>query len=120
MITWTVRALSAADIPVLTPEAASTASQKAVPNCEVVALRHHGQIQTVARLGVERQADEATPMNSHERNGLGRGELGGQSEITFVFSIFVIDDDNHLTLTDGFDGLRDSGEWHRVSYLIIE
>src|SRR5712675_2241577 len=43
------------------------------------------------------QADQSAPIPGHEVDGLGSDFLRGQSQITFVFTIFVVDDNDHAS-----------------------
>ena len=75
-----------------------------------VAWRHGSEIQRVAALLGEREADQAAAVCGHEIDGFGRDFFGGHGEIAFVFAVFVVDDDDHAALANFFDGFLDCGE----------
>jgi hypothetical protein len=41
----------------------------------------------------------------HKGYGFGRGALGCHREVTFVFPVFIVDYDNHLSLAYGLDSI---------------
>ncbi len=59
MSTWTVRARSAAEMPVVTPARASTDTVNGVPKCELLASTIIGMPSCVDALGGHRHADQA-------------------------------------------------------------
>ena len=65
-----------------------------------VFLRHHRQAEVFDHLFFHRQADEAAGVFNHEVDGFGGDELCGHQQITFVFAVFRVGDDDHLA---GFD-----------------
>ena len=97
-------------MPVVVPRRASMDSQKGVPKAERVALRHGDEIQRVATLLGEREADEAAAFAGHEIDSFGRDFFRRHGEIAFVFAVFVINDDDHAALANFFDGFLDCGE----------
>ena len=60
-----------------------------------VARRHHRQVQLVATLFRQGQADQATRMRDHEIDGFRRHEIGGKHQIAFIFPVFFIDQYHH-------------------------
>lgn len=55
------------------------------------------------------QADDATAL-ADEHGHLGRGQaLGGEDEVAFVFTIFVIGDKHSPALAQGFESALDPG-----------
>jgi hypothetical protein len=66
-----VRARSCAEIPVETPSRASIDTVKAVPERRLVVVRHRTQLELVAALGCQAEADEPTAVGGHERDRLG-------------------------------------------------
>ena len=86
-------ARSEALIPVVTPSLASIASVKAVPWTEVLIGGHQREIQFVATLFGEREADQPTAELGHEVDGVGRNLLGGHGQVAFVFAVFVVDEE---------------------------
>ncbi len=105
-----VCARSAALMPVVTPWRASTVTVNAVPRRRRVPLRHHRQIEPLAALVGEAEADQAAAVRRHEVDGLRRHELGGHAEIALVLAVFVVDEDDHLAVPDVLDGLLDRRE----------
>jgi len=77
-----------------------------------VGSRHGRQVEGVTLIRAESEADEASPMDSHEVNGFGCDVFGGESEIAFVLAIFVVDDDKHAAGSEIDERLRDGGEGH--------
>ena len=61
-------------------------------------------------LGGRGDADETTTVLGHEIHGCGRDELSGHNEVAFVFTIRVINDDDHFAGLnvgdDGFNGIE--------------
>ena len=74
--------------------------------------RHQRQMQGVATLRRQRQADQAAPMHGHEVDRLGRDELGGQGQVALVFAVFVVHHHQHAAGADFLDGLGNGGKWH--------
>src|SRR4051794_19587015 len=72
--------------------------------------RHQVEPELVAALRLERQADQPAPLLGHEIDGLGRGELGGESEVALVLAILRVADDDHLSGADVLDGVFDRAE----------
>ena len=72
--------------------------------------RHEREVELVAALFGERQADQAAAVLGHEVDGFGGDFFGGHGEVAFVFAVFVVDEDDHAALADFFDGFFDGGE----------
>jgi hypothetical protein len=75
-----------------------------------VVLRHGAEAESVGTFFGESEADEAAAVFGHEVDGFGRGELGGEGEVAFVFAVFVVDDDDHAAGLEVGDGGGDGGE----------
>ena len=60
-----------------------------------VAADHGRQLQQLAALAGERQANQATAKARHEIDGLGRDVVGGQHQIALVFTVFFVNQDDH-------------------------
>ena len=112
MATWMVWARSAAEMPVVTPSAASIDSQKAVPKRDVFMGDTSGRCSWSQRSGASARQISPRPCSGHEVDGFGRDELGGHGEVAFIFAVFVVDHDQHAAGADLFDRLGDGGEWH--------
>ena len=79
----------------------------------VRALAHHRwQVEGVEAVAGERGADHARGVVQEEGDLVRRGVLGRHDEVTLVLAIGVIDDDDHLALADGGDGVLDVGKRH--------
>ena len=82
-----MQARSAAEMPVVTPQRASTAIGEGGAEVRVVALDHERDAQLVEPLGRHGNADEAARVAGHEVDGLGVDELGGQREVALVLAL---------------------------------
>src|ERR1035438_5411837 len=71
---------------------------------------HGTDAQVIEALFGHRQTDQAASVASHEVDRFRSNFFGGQSEVAFVFAIFVVDDDNHYPGADLFDRRRDIGK----------
>ena len=109
---WMVRARSAAEMPVVTPSAASIDTVNAVPCRVPLRLRHRRQLQPLAMLARQRQADQAAAESGHEVDRLRRHVLGREHEIAFVLAIFFVDQDDHAARGEVGNELRDGGNRH--------
>ena len=72
--------------------------------------RHERQMEFIAALLGEREADQAAAKLGHEVDGFGRDFFGGHGEVAFVFAVFVVDQDDHAALSDFLDGFFYGGE----------
>ena len=79
----------------VTPSAASIETVNAVPMLRAVARRHGRQVQALAALARERQADQAAAEARHEVDRLGRDVFGGEHQVAFVLAVFLVDEDHH-------------------------
>ena len=61
----------------------------------------------VGALFSQREADKAAAIAGHEVDGLWSDMLGGKGEIAFVFTVFIVDHDDHASGADFGDGARD-------------
>jgi len=75
-----------------------------------VLLGHGTKAQVVGPLLGESEADEAASVTSHEVDGLGSNEFGGEGEVAFVFAVFVVDDYYHASGAELFECSGDVGE----------
>jgi hypothetical protein len=78
--------------------------------------RHKRQMKLVAAVFGERQADQPARILRHEVDRLWRDFLGGQRQVAFVLAVFIVDEDNHASLADVFDGLFNRGEFGLVGH----
>jgi hypothetical protein len=66
-----------------------------------------GQVKLVTTIFGQWQADQAARMPRHEVDDFRRDLLGSTDKIALVFAIFVVNNDDHATVTDVSDGLFD-------------
>ena len=72
-----------------------------------VVLGHGTEAHVVGALFGEGEADESAAEAGHEVDGFGGAELGGDGEVAFVFAVFVVDEDDHATGFELFEGFGD-------------
>ena len=63
---------------------------------------HQGEIEFIAALLGEREADETAAVLGHKVDRVRSNFLGGEGEIAFVLAIFIVDEDDHAPLTNFF------------------
>ena len=85
-------------------------SVNAVPKREVFSCRHRSQPQIVGPFFGQGQADQSAAELRHEVDGFGRDELGGQGQIAFVLTIFVVHNNDHASGTNLRDRFGDIDE----------
>src|SRR3989442_15913273 len=71
---------------------------------------HEREMEFVAALFGQREADQAAGVLGHEVDGVGRDFIGGHGQVAFVFAVLVVHQDDHAALANVFDGFFDSGE----------
>jgi hypothetical protein len=76
-----------------------------------VARSDRGECQRVAALFGHGEADQAAAEFSHEVDGFGRDFFGGHRQIAFVFTVFVVHQDDHASGADFVEGFFDGSEW---------
>ncbi len=99
-------------MPVVTPLAASIETVNAVPCWVPLRLVIGVQLQALAALARQRQADQAARMAGHEVDGRGRDVVGGEHEVAFVLAVFLVDQDHHAAGGQLGDELGDGGDGH--------
>ena len=57
------------------------------------------------------ETDQTTPVLGHEVDRFRRDLFGGQHEVAFVFTVFVVDDDDHAPVADFVNGAGDIRKW---------
>ena len=77
-----------------------------------VARRHRRQLQSLAALAGQRQADQATAEAGHEVDRLGRDMVGRQHQVALVLTVFLVDQHHHATGRQLGDQLRNRGNGH--------
>ena len=75
-----------------------------------VLLDHRGEVELVAALLREGDADESAPFAGHEVDGFGRDVLGREAEVSLVLAILIVDDDDEAALPEMLGGRRDGDE----------
>ena len=105
-----VRARSAAEMPVVTPSAASIETVKAVPYGVLLSRRHLRQAELPAALLGQRQADQAAAMLGHEVDRLRRHVFGRHDEVALVLAVFFVDQDDHAASLQFGDDLGGGGD----------
>lgn len=76
----------------------------------VVAVDHELEVEFVTAVFDEGSADQSASLDRHEVDHFWRGEPRCSHEIAFVFPVFIVHDDDHLSLSDVFDGILDGVE----------
>src|SRR2546427_1006139 len=76
---------------------------------------HRGQLELLHPLWRQGQADQASPVHGHEVDGLWRDFLGRHDEVTFIFAVFVIHQDDHVAISDVSKGVFDRVKFHGFS-----
>jgi len=79
--------------------------------CGGVARRNRLQVEFLAALFGEREADQAAPIFGHEIDGLRCDFFRRHGQIAFVFAVFIVNEDNHPPLADLLDRLFDACKW---------
>ncbi len=72
-----------------------------------IVLGHGTEAHVVGTLFGEGEADEAAAEAGHEVDGFGGAELGGDGEVAFVLAVLVVDQDDHATGLELFEGFGD-------------
>ncbi len=86
----------------------------------LVPCGHRVQLELVAAIAGEAEADEPAAVRGHEVDRLGRRELRRDGQVALVLAVGGVDDHDELALADGLDRLLDGGEgglWSRVRRL---
>ena len=77
-----------------------------------IARGHGGQLEELAALTAQCQADQAPAEAGHEVDGLGRHVVGGQDEVAFVFAVFFIHQDDDAPGAHLGHDVLDGGDRH--------
>ncbi len=111
----TVCARSWAEMPVVTPSAASI-DKREVGAMRGVGIAHHeGQTQLAAAFASQGEADEAAPVARHEIHILGPDTFGGHDQVALIFPILVVHDHRHFAAAQILENLIDRIERSHVS-----
>ena len=90
----TVAARSAAEMPVVVRPARLDRDRERRPEVGRVLLDHRRQLELVAALLGQREADQAAALARHEVDRLGRDLLGREDEVALVLPVLVVHDDD--------------------------
>src|SRR5262245_2248842 len=81
--------------------------------CRVVGFRYlQRYLQLIQPLLGERKTDQTTAVPSHEVYDLRRDFFSRTRQITFVFAVFIVDDDDYAPGSEFFDRLLNSCKCH--------
>jgi hypothetical protein len=75
-----------------------------------VVLDHQGELQLLAAVVGEGEADQAAPVAGHEVDRLGGDLVGRDGEVALVLAVLVVDDDDDPPLAELDDRLLDGSE----------
>ena len=84
----------------------------------VGAVDHQRQGQLLAAFARQGQTDQATAVFGHEVDVLGPHHRGNHQQVTFVFAVLVVDDDDHFALGEVGEDFFDGVECHVISVLM--
>ena len=82
----------------------------------LVVIDHEVEVQLLRQLLVEGEADEAPAVLGHEIDGFGGDELRGHEEIALVFTVLVVDEDDHLAVFDIIDCVWNGADCHDYTF----
>ncbi len=80
---------------------------------------HRHQAELVRIFLGQGEADQPPSVAGHEIDRLRRDELGRHAEVSFVFPILVVDEDDHLAAFDIDNGFLDGADTHVSSLPIL-
>jgi hypothetical protein len=106
----TVRARSAAEMPVVTPSAASIETVKAVPILVPLRATMGGSCRRSQRSRVRVRQIRPRPKRAMKLIGFGRDVVGGQDQVALVLAVFLVDQDHHAAGADVGHDLFDRGD----------
>ncbi len=82
------------------------------------------QIQFVATLFSERQANQTARVPGHEVDDFGSYFLSRANQVAFILAVFVVHDDDHAPFANVGGGVRNGSKWHFQSsdfkFLILD
>src|SRR5690606_25162372 len=84
-----------------------------------VVEHHQRQVELLAALLGQGQADQAAGVSGHEVDVFRAYLLGGNDEVAFVLAIPVIHQDDHFALANVFDDFFDAVQCHKVLPLCL-
>ena len=75
--------------------------------------RHHlGKTEFLRQLARHGHADEAARIRRHKVDVFERRMFGGADDVAFIFTVFVVDNDDALALAEGFQKLGKGRKSH--------
>ena len=75
---------------------------------------HQRDLQFIKPLACHCEANQATSVSRHEIDGFGCDLLGRDHQVAFVFTVFIVDDDDHPAFLNFVDGFFNPCEGHRA------
>jgi hypothetical protein len=75
---------------------------------------HERNVQVVQTLAGHGKTNQTTTMSCHEVDRFGRDLFCCNHEVTFIFAVLVIDDDDHTAVLDFDKGVFNRCEMHRA------
>ena len=110
MATWTVRARSKAEVPVVMPVRASIGRERRA-HAAGVRRRPGGSRWSRSQMAADiARQTMPQPLRDHEVDRLGRDLLGGDDQVALVLAVLVIDQDDHAPVAQLLEGLLDGAE----------
>jgi hypothetical protein len=103
-----------AEMPVVTPSAASIETVKAVPCWALLSRTISGRSSWRQRASVSVRQIRPRPILGHEVDRLGRAMFGGDDEIAFVLAVLVVDQDHHAAGAHVGDDVEYGADAHAV------
>ena len=85
-----------------------------------VVANHRAQSQLITLFRGQRQTDQTATIFGHEVDEFRRGRLGRQCQITLVLTVFVVYQDDHLSLADILNCLFNSCYGHTITFRPIK
>lgn len=73
------------------------------------------ELEAVALLAGEREADDAASVGDHEVDGFGGAGLGGVDDVAFIFAVFVVDEDDGLARPQVGQDVLDGAHRHGLA-----
>src|SRR5205814_2174240 len=77
------------------------------------------QMQFVATLFSQWQANQAATLTCHEIDFVGRNHLRGAHEITFILAVLIVHDNDHAPFANVGGSVRNGSECHLESEILI-
>jgi len=78
-------------------------------------VHHERQLQLAAAIGGQCQANQSAPVACHEIDILGARMYSGHDQVTFVFTVLIIHQNDHTAVSDFVDDLVYRADRHKIS-----